>query len=147
MYFCLQLNETPLHFACKFGHQEVVRVLTSQPLTDKTRVNKHGETARKITCNRMRIGPGNTKEVIHSYLEDQCYVPLMRVVDDSEPASVIEPILSQMLPQAMSTTMHNPRRSPHSSPLSIAAVAGPMSPLQVSRRLHFNLFLSLTISM
>lgn len=39
----LQNNETPLHFACKFGYPEVVNVLCSHPNIDKNCRNKDGQ--------------------------------------------------------------------------------------------------------
>lgn len=43
MVVFLQSNETPLHFACKFGCPEVVNVLCSHPDIDKNRRNKYGQ--------------------------------------------------------------------------------------------------------
>ena len=45
--FC-QNWETPLHFACKFGHGNVVEYLVSHPLTDVQRRNKYGETPDQV---------------------------------------------------------------------------------------------------
>ena len=47
LYFC-QNWETPLHFACKFGHADVVEYLVSHPLTDVQRRNKYGETPHQV---------------------------------------------------------------------------------------------------
>ena len=59
---------------------------------------------------------------------DQCYVPLVRAIDESVPASVAPPVVSQALPQVMQA---NNTHSPHKSPLAVKALAGPMSPMQV----------------
>lgn len=48
MMVFLQSNETPLHFACKFGCPEVVNVLCSHPDIDKNCRNKYGQTAFSV---------------------------------------------------------------------------------------------------
>lgn len=45
----LQSNETPLHFACKFGCPEVVNVLCSHPDIDKNSRNKYGQVALSVS--------------------------------------------------------------------------------------------------
>lgn len=42
------LNETPLHFAVKFGAVECVEVLTSYPECDRKFKNKHGKTPSMV---------------------------------------------------------------------------------------------------
>jgi len=44
------LNETPLHFAVKFGAVSVVDILVSYPQCDKHARNKFGQTPRDV-CN------------------------------------------------------------------------------------------------
>lgn len=46
------LNETPLHFAVKFGSPSVVDVLVSYPQCDKNTKNKYGQAPRDVsnTC-------------------------------------------------------------------------------------------------
>jgi ankyrin repeat protein len=41
------LQETPLHFAAKYGHEEIVSFLLKLPVDTKA-VNKHGETASDV---------------------------------------------------------------------------------------------------
>ena len=45
---CPQTSETPLHFACKYGHADIVEYLVSHPLTDIQRPNKYGETPAEV---------------------------------------------------------------------------------------------------
>ena len=45
---CPQTWETPLHFACKYGHADIVEYLVSHPLTDVQRPNKYGETPAEV---------------------------------------------------------------------------------------------------
>ena len=45
---CYQNNESALHFACKFGHVEMVEVLSAHPRIDKDLRNKYGETPRQV---------------------------------------------------------------------------------------------------
>lgn len=42
------LNETPLHFAVKFGAAEVVEVLVSYPQCDKEVLNKYGNKPKEV---------------------------------------------------------------------------------------------------
>lgn len=42
------LNETPLHFATKFGALQVVKVLVAYPQCDRTATNKFHQTAKDV---------------------------------------------------------------------------------------------------
>ncbi|XP_062870056.1 ankyrin repeat and LEM domain-containing protein 2 [Trichomycterus rosablanca] len=75
-------NETPLHFACKFGCPEVVDVLCSHPAIDKNRTNKYGQIPSTMICDRKNKNK-NTKDKIQEYLEDRFFVPLLRATDNT----------------------------------------------------------------
>ena len=47
-FFVAQGCETPLHFACKFGHVDIVEFLVTHPLTDLNFMNKFGETPEQV---------------------------------------------------------------------------------------------------
>ncbi|XP_036451588.1 ankyrin repeat and LEM domain-containing protein 2 isoform X2 [Colossoma macropomum] len=75
-------NETPLHFACKFGCTEVVNVLCSHPAIDKNCRNKYGQKPSSVICERKNKSK-ETKQKINDYLEDRFFVPLLRATDNT----------------------------------------------------------------
>ncbi|KAK1892111.1 Ankyrin repeat and LEM domain containing protein 2 [Dissostichus eleginoides] len=74
--------ETPLHFACKFGCPDVVNVLCSHPDCDKSCKNKDGQKPCDLICSRKNKTQ-EVKQKISDYLEDRCFIPLLRAVDNS----------------------------------------------------------------
>ena len=52
--FNLKAIETPLHFACKYGYTDIVRLLLNHPEIDKSGRNSAGLTAREIICQNNR---------------------------------------------------------------------------------------------
>lgn len=48
------LNETPLHFAVKFGATEVVEVLVSYPQCNKTVLNKFSQMPKDVSINNFK---------------------------------------------------------------------------------------------
>ncbi|XP_071445341.1 ankyrin repeat and LEM domain-containing protein 2 homolog isoform X2 [Hetaerina americana] len=116
------LNETPLHFACKFGKVEAVKVLMSYPACDRMRLNKFGETAKDIICSRAGKGSEVEKE-IQQILKDCFYVPVIRPGDSSLQACVGNPFSPEKLPSPVMALKKDPR-SPEKE---INAFAGPMS--------------------
>nr|XP_032836482.1 ankyrin repeat and LEM domain-containing protein 2 [Petromyzon marinus] len=101
--------DSPLHFACKFGHAGVVRVLASHPATDISRPNRDGLTPSQVICDRSAVKTAELKAKILSYLENRCFVPLLR--SQLEPLS--PPVVAQPCPPSPS---FNPLSPPPPSP-------------------------------
>ncbi|XP_037337236.2 ankyrin repeat and LEM domain-containing protein 2 [Pungitius pungitius] len=117
--------ETPLHFACKFGCPDVVNVLCSHPDSDKTCKNKEGQKPCDLICSR-RNKTKEVKEKISEYLEDRCYIPLLRATDNtSQP--IIGGLWSPESSESLSLTQRQ-ARSPMDPVMTVAAFAGPLSP-------------------
>ncbi len=49
------LNETPLHFASKFGSVEIVQLLVSYPECDRERKNNKGETPADVSLSPKKV--------------------------------------------------------------------------------------------
>ncbi|XP_063907784.1 ankyrin repeat and LEM domain-containing protein 2 isoform X2 [Zophobas morio] len=115
------LNETPLHFASKFGAVDVVEVLVSFPDCDKTLKNKYGQTPDMIICDRCdnKEKVSVLKKKIAMHLENCYYVPVLRAEDNSMPPLVGEPF-SPGKSQVVNKDPLSPR-------LEIHAFAGPMN--------------------
>ncbi|CAK9809848.1 Ankyrin repeat and LEM domain-containing protein 2 [Anthophora quadrimaculata] len=120
------LNETPLHFAVKFGLKDVVRVLISYPCCIKTIPNKYKQLPIDIICSRTCQEDEKLKKEIRLLLEDQYYVPVLRSDDNSLQPTIGEPF-SPTSPLSLVTDPISPR-------LEVRAFAGPMTK---SRALEF----------
>ncbi|CAD1470093.1 unnamed protein product, partial [Heterotrigona itama] len=120
------LNETPLHFAVKFGLKNVVRVLVSYPCCIKTLPNKYKQLPIDIICSRMHQEDEELKKEIRLLLEDQYYVPVLRSDDNTLQPMIGEPF-SPTNPLSLNTDPISPR-------LEVRAFAGPMTK---SRALEF----------
>ncbi|XP_059192617.1 ankyrin repeat and LEM domain-containing protein 2 [Centropristis striata] len=116
--------ETPLHFACKFGCPDVVDVLCSHPDIDKNCKNKDGQKPCDLICSRKNKTQ-EVKQKISDYLEDRCFIPLLRATDNtSQP--VIGGLWSPESSESFSLIEH--RRSPMDPMMTVTAFAGPLSP-------------------
>lgn len=131
--------ETPLHFACKFGHKDVVEVLMSHPLTEPNPKNKFGETPAELICRRTDKPSEQVKNDIKEYLQGRHYVPLYRNEDNIVSPVVGEPYCPNVFSPPFATSQTNPfpseqlvssPKSPYNSPSLVKAYAGPMSPSQ-----------------
>ncbi|KAL1129947.1 hypothetical protein AAG570_012891 [Ranatra chinensis] len=92
------LNETPLHFASKFGAVDVVEVLLSYPQCKRKQINKFHQTPLDIACSRVCVEAINCKRKIVMLLEDCYYVPVLRSNDVSIQAFVGEPFTLELNP-------------------------------------------------
>ncbi|XP_022256189.1 ankyrin repeat and LEM domain-containing protein 2-like [Limulus polyphemus] len=120
--------ETPLHFACKFGCLKAAEVLVSHPSCDLKRLNKYGQTAREIICDRCVGAPTELKKQIENLFEMRYFVPVLRSEDNS-----IQPVVGEPWSPDHTTddlySLSSPS-SPKDPVLNVKAYAGPMSPTQ-----------------
>ncbi|XP_067106196.1 ankyrin repeat and LEM domain-containing protein 2 [Osmerus mordax] len=120
-------NETPLHYACKFGCPDVVNVLCSHPATDKHRINKYNQKPPSVICERKNKSPEIRKQ-IRVYLEDRCYIPLLRDTDNS-----FQPVIGlPWSPDPQGGDVHllncGEAGSPIDPVMTVKAYVGPLSP-------------------
>ncbi|KAL6268130.1 hypothetical protein P5V15_001221 [Pogonomyrmex californicus] len=116
------LNETPLHFAVKFGFKDVVRVLVSYSQCIKISPNKYNLLPVDIICSRKCQENETLKREIRMLLEDQFYVPVLRAEGNACPATIGEPFSP--------TSPLNLNRDPISPRIEVRAFAGPMTKTQ-----------------
>ncbi|XP_076628360.1 ankyrin repeat and LEM domain-containing protein 2 [Colletes latitarsis] len=119
------LNETPLHFAVKFGLKDVVRVLVSYPCCIKTLPNKYKQLPIDIICSRT-CQDKELKKEIRMLLEDQYYVPVLRSDDNT-----LQPLIGEPFSPPNALSLNTDPISPR---LEVRAFAGPMTK---SRALEF----------
>lgn len=89
-----QCGETPLHFACKFGHLDFVRWLLSFNELDITRRNKYDQTAAEVAGTRC-AGTEEIQRQVTQLVQDSrhsVYVPVVRAEDNSVPPFLGRPI-------------------------------------------------------
>ncbi|XP_050672852.1 ankyrin repeat and LEM domain-containing protein 2 homolog [Leptidea sinapis] len=112
------MNETPLHFASKFGAEEVVDVLTSFPQCNKAAINKHGQTPKDVICQRVPECGAVTSANIARMLSERYYVPVWHAGDGSAP-----PTVGRVFTPAEPPELNQDPLSPR---YEIRAFAGPM---------------------
>ncbi|KAI5732670.1 hypothetical protein M8J76_002932 [Diaphorina citri] len=120
------LNETPLHFAAKFGSVECVKRLIGCAKIQTSVRNKEGKTPLDVVCSRCSGASEDLKSSIRKLLsEDQYYVPIWRSSDACDIPLVGTPCKTNVTPNKVSI-----RRDEHditSPTLEIKAFAGPMN--------------------
>ncbi|NXL55577.1 ANKL2 protein, partial [Chordeiles acutipennis] len=120
--------DTPLHFACKFGHLDVVNVLTSHPAIVKNPRNKYDQTPAEVVCERSKNKSAELKEKLREYLKGRYYVPLLRAEDNSSAPVIGAPWSPDQIDDNPQRNLSKYTGSPKDPVLSIRAFAGPMSP-------------------
>ncbi|KAF7397844.1 hypothetical protein HZH68_009066 [Vespula germanica] len=116
------LNETPLHFAVKFGFRDVVKVFVSYSQCIKTLTNKFGQAPIDMICKRKCQGNELLIKEIHMLLEEQYYVPVLRADDKTMQPTIGEPFSP--------TSPLNFNNDPISPRVKVRAFAGPMTKSQ-----------------
>lgn len=120
-------NETPLHFACKFGCPEVVNVLCSHPFIDKHCRNKYDQQPSSVICERKNRSK-DVKQKILQYLEDRFYVPLLRAEDNTLPPVIGAPWCPGAQESCdQSLEQDRVMDSPKNPIMTIRAFVGPLS--------------------
>lgn len=72
-------HETPLHFACKYGSYEVVKLFLNRELCTKTVLNKQNQIPFDMICLKYMKGDVEKNKIkIKSLFEDCFYVPFFR---------------------------------------------------------------------
>ncbi|KAJ2945243.1 hypothetical protein O0L34_g9314 [Tuta absoluta] len=112
------MNETPLHFAAKYGAEAAVDVITSFPQCDKLARNKYGETPKDVICKRASNPNPETGRRIAAMLDERFYVPVLHSEDDSGAPTIGRPFTPSQPPEI--------NRDPLSPRYEIRAFAGPM---------------------
>uniref|UniRef100_A0A4W3IPV2 Ankyrin repeat and LEM domain-containing protein 2 n=1 Tax=Callorhinchus milii TaxID=7868 RepID=A0A4W3IPV2_CALMI len=120
--------DTPLHFACKFGHAEVVNVLCSHPDIVKTSKNKYEHTPLEVICERSRTHSEELKEKIREYLQDRYYVPLLRDTDNSALPVIGFPWSPEQSDNLSCASLPRLTGNPKDPVMAVRAFAGPMTP-------------------
>ncbi|XP_014294980.1 ankyrin repeat and LEM domain-containing protein 2 [Microplitis demolitor] len=113
------INETPLHFAAKYGLKDVVALLVSYPQCSKTVKNKYDKMPIDIVCDRKGAENPQLIQEICTLLEDHYYVPVMRSEDNSM-APAVGDLFTPASPPRIEIDPISPR-------FEVKAFAGPMT--------------------
>uniref|UniRef100_A0A914CVM8 ANKLE2 third alpha/beta domain-containing protein n=1 Tax=Acrobeloides nanus TaxID=290746 RepID=A0A914CVM8_9BILA len=83
-------NNTPLHYACKYGFADIVEVLLSHSVCSPDPKNKYNETPLDIICQAYK-GESKSKivEEIRQKFGQKFYVSLYRGTDNCIPARLV----------------------------------------------------------
>uniref|UniRef100_A0A915PGX6 Ribonuclease H1 N-terminal domain-containing protein n=1 Tax=Setaria digitata TaxID=48799 RepID=A0A915PGX6_9BILA len=128
-------NDTPLHFASKFGHRHLVELFVSYSVCQKNSINKIGLTPAQVCCTRYTGHDKKDLRAIMMPLFVSFFVALYRPTDNYYSATL------QLLDQVPDNTL--PNYAPGSpSCISIfeicelAAYAGPFADKAVAQEFY-----------
>ncbi|KAL5258147.1 hypothetical protein ACHWQZ_G012936 [Mnemiopsis leidyi] len=110
-------EETPLHFACKFGHLDFAQWLLTFNQVDITQRNKYDQTAEEVAGTRC-AGTEEIQRKVTQLVQDSrhsVYVPVVRAVDNSVPPFLGQPITPEYL--------HSKRLSSNSSKIMVGELS------------------------
>ncbi|XP_003383625.2 PREDICTED: ankyrin repeat and LEM domain-containing protein 2-like [Amphimedon queenslandica] len=127
---------TPLHIASMYGFVDIVEFLMSFPATDTTKKDNQGRTAADLACTKSKSKSNEElKSKIKHLINNPSiyYVPVIRSIDNSSPASLGSPVVldDSSLTGSQSLNESLPLVGPPqvtTSPLVGQAFAGPLSP-------------------
>ncbi|XP_017112899.1 ankyrin repeat and LEM domain-containing protein 2 homolog isoform X2 [Drosophila elegans] len=124
-------GETPLHFAAKNGHADMVEVLISYPEC-KSLPNLEGKEPKEIICLRNAQATNGCILKITMLLDDPYFVPVLRCMSNTIPPQVGKPFSPSDPPNLQSKTSQGVGLSEE---LTISALAGPM-PRESANNFH-----------
>ncbi|KAI8036079.1 hypothetical protein M5D96_011173 [Drosophila gunungcola] len=124
-------GETPLHFASKNGHADMVEVLISYPEC-KSLPNMEGKEPKDIICLRNAQATNVCILKITMLLDDPYFVPVLRCMSNTIPPQVGKPFSPSDPPSLQSKTSQGVSLSEE---LTISALAGPM-PRESANNFH-----------
>ncbi|KAI9557040.1 hypothetical protein GHT06_016837 [Daphnia sinensis] len=128
------LNETPLHFASKFGLLDILELFLSFPECDRERKNTRGETPVDIICSSCKNPSPELEAQMRSLLSQRYFVPVLRPIDLSSPARIGKPWSPDVTPKSPESLVPNSplshQKYPVDSQMMLQALAGPMSPTE-----------------
>ena len=83
-------NETPLHLASKFGREEVIELLVSEPLADLNRVNANGDTPLQVLGARAdpKLSPEKRRRLEQVLSRGLFYIPVFTSDDPCGPTKL-----------------------------------------------------------
>ncbi|KAH8249644.1 hypothetical protein KR032_011103 [Drosophila birchii] len=116
-------GETPLHFAAKNGHVDMVEVLVGY-LQCKSLPNREGNEPKDIICQRNEQVSPETLKKLELLLDEPYYVPVLRSKTNEVPPKVGRPYSPKDPPNLL---LKKQESQCLVIKLTISAVAGPMS--------------------